>query len=218
MFENDKIGLMNHLLEKVVNILNENNIPYYLDCGTLLGCVRENSLMKKDTDVDVSIHLSMWDKLNAINFNNYELIRTRTWASPHRGYLITIKTKFSNFYCDIYANPSFPILVEKEMGGKNYFIPKNSELYLTQLYGNWKVPSKKHAIWPHLFYSKLITGEYYNYWDLAYDIQIDTSNHLWHLRALEIIAHADRLMPNANVYMLDTARFIISAVRQKNNQ
>ena len=54
-------------------------------------------------------------------------------------------------YCDIYSNPAFPQLDIKNIDNKNYFIPKNSDLYLTQLYGNWKIPSGKHANWPELF-------------------------------------------------------------------
>ena len=172
-YKNDKVGLMNYILQKVVSVLDEHNIPYYLDCGTLLGCIRENGLMKKDTDIDVAIHLSYWDKLNAINFNKYELIIKRTVSCKNAGYLVSVKTSKSSFYCDIYANPAFPQLEIKNMNNKNYCIPKNSELYLTQLYGNWKVPSGKHADWPKLFYNDLIKGPYSKYWDLDFEIKLD---------------------------------------------
>ena len=174
-FENDKVGLMNYLLEKVVDILNENNIPYYLDCGTLLGCIRENNLMKKDTDVDVTIHLSYWNKLKSIDFNNYGLNNIRTRNCKQKGYIISVKTKDSpiHMYCDIYGNPAFPQLEIKNMNGKDFFIPINSDLYLTQLYGNWKVPSKKHADWPKLFYNNLIKGPYSKYWDLDFEIKLN---------------------------------------------
>ncbi len=175
--ENEKVNIMNRLLGKVVNILYDNNIPYYLDCGSLLGCIRENQLLKHDTDVDVSIHLSYWNKLNSINFEKYGLIRTRTgYLYNERQYNI-ISLKFdnveTNMYCDIYANPAFPQLETKNMNNINYFIPKNSELYLTQLYGNWKIPSDKHADWPNLFYKDLITGPYSEYWDLDFEIKLD---------------------------------------------
>lgn len=169
----NKVGVMNYLLHKVVDIMNENSIPYYLDCGTLLGCIRENELMEKDTDIDITIHLSYWDKLNAINFNNYGLNRMRTRSSKTRGYLISVKTPSCKMYCDIYANPAFPQLDIASMDNRNYFIPKNSDLYLTQLYGNWKIPSGKHAKWPELFYGKLIDGPYSKYWDLDYEIKLD---------------------------------------------
>jgi phosphorylcholine metabolism protein LicD len=164
---------MNYLLKIVVNILNNNNIPYYLDCGTLLGCVRENGFIKNDTDIDVTIHLSFWDKLNVINFSDYDLIRTRTYEGyPHKenGNMISVKTKFSNLYCDIYTNPAFPYLENTILNGNNYFIPKNSELYLTQLYGEWKVPSNKHASTRYHRGNGLVNSEYLKYWDKKYKI------------------------------------------------
>ena len=172
-FKNNKLGVMNYLLHKVVDIMNEKNIPYYLDCGTLLGCIRENGLMEKDTDIDVTIHLSYWDKLNGIDFNKYGLKRTRTRSCKKKGYIISLKTEYSKLYCDIYANPAFPQLDTKILNGKSYNIPLNSDLYLTQLYGNWKIPSTKHADWPRLFYGNLINGPYSKYWDKDFEIKLD---------------------------------------------
>jgi hypothetical protein len=168
-YKDDRVGLMNYILEQVVDILNDHHIPYYLDCGTLLGCIRENALMKHDSDVDVTIHLSMWNKLNSIDFNKYGLKRTRTMEGSS-GYLISVKTSYADLYCDIYANPAFPLVIEKTMNGNVYSVPTNSELYLTQLYGDWRVPSGKHADWPNLFYNKLVTSDYSKYWDLNYEI------------------------------------------------
>ena len=172
-FKNDKVGLMNYILQKVVNILDENNIPYYLDCGTLLGCIRENGLMKKDSDIDITIHLSYWDKLNAIDFNKYELKRTRTiknFPDKANGNMISVKTKYSNFYCDIYTNLAFPQLDNKILNGKSYNIPLNSELYLTQLYGNWKIPSGKHANTEYHRGKGLVNSEYSKYWNKDFEI------------------------------------------------
>ena len=76
-------------------------------------------------------------------------------------------------YCDIYANPAFPLLEIINMNCKHYCIPQNSDLYLTQLYGNWKIPSSKHAHWPTLFYTNaLIKSEYSKYWDLDFEIKL----------------------------------------------
>jgi cytidyltransferase-like protein len=172
-YKNKKVGLMNYLLQKVVKILNDNNIPYHLDCGTLLGCIRENGLMKKDSDIDVTTHLSLWDKLNAIDFGKYDLIRTRTYKGyPEKsnGNMISVKTKFSNVYCDIYTNPAFPQLDNIVLNGNNYSIPINSDLYLTQLYGNWRVPSKRHASTIYHRGNGLVKSEYSKYWNKNYKI------------------------------------------------
>ena len=172
-FKNDKLGLMNYLLKKVVSILDDNNIPYYLDCGTLLGCIRENGLMKKDSDIDLTVHLSYWDILNAIDFNNYGLQRTRTlngFPNKKNGNMISVKTVYSKLYCDIYTNPAFPLLDNKILNGKSYNIPLNSELYLTQLYGNWKIPSGKHASTTFHRGKGLVNSKYSNNWDKKFEI------------------------------------------------
>jgi len=172
-FKNNKLGLMNYLLGKVVDIMDENNIPYYLDCGTLLGCIRENGLMEKDTDVDVTIHLSNWDKLKSINFNKYGLHRQRVLQDfPKKAYgnMISVKTGYSKLYCDIYTNPAFPQLDKKILNGKSYNIPLNSELYLTQLYGNWEKPSNKHATMKYHRGNGLVNSDYSKYWDKNFEI------------------------------------------------
>jgi len=43
------------LLKDVVDTLNEENIAYYLDFGTLLGIIREKRLIPWDNDLDISI-------------------------------------------------------------------------------------------------------------------------------------------------------------------
>ena len=96
-FKNNKLGLMNYLLGKVVDIMDENNIPYYLDCGTLLGCIRENGFIEKDTDIDVTIHLSNWNKLKSIDFNKYGLKRTRIYngfPDKEDGNMVSVKTEY----------------------------------------------------------------------------------------------------------------------------
>ena len=172
-YKYNKVGLMNYLLETIVNILNENNIPYYLDCGTLLGCIRENGIMKKDTDIDITIHLSSWDELNKIDFSKYQLIKTRTLNGfPHKedGNMISLKTNFSDMYCDIYTNPAFPQLSNKNLNGKQYCIPINSDLYLTQLYGNWRKPSGKHASTKYHRGKGLVNSNYSKHWDKNFKI------------------------------------------------
>lgn len=170
---NNKMGLMNFLLQTIVNVLNENNIPYYLDCGTLLGCIRENSLMEKDTDVDVTIHLSYWNILNNIDFSKYNLVRTRTltgFPSCQDGNMISVKTNFSDFYCDIYTNPAFPKLEKRILNGREYNVPKNSCLYLQQLYGDWTIPSNRHANTAFHRGKGLVHSQYKKYWDKNFNI------------------------------------------------
>tara|TARA_Y100000389_G_C17444354_1_gene510631 strand:- start:1290 stop:1829 length:540 start_codon:yes stop_codon:yes gene_type:complete len=163
-----KINEMHYLLNEVVNILNNHSISYYLDCGTLLGTIRENDLMAHDTDVDVTTHLSDWDRLKKIDFTKYGLKKTRQKDEKHK--LISVKFQNNRMYVDIYCNPAFPKLETRTLNNVTYKIPIESELYLEQLYRNWREKSSQHADWPGLFYGRLITGPYAKNWDPNYKI------------------------------------------------
>ncbi len=51
------------MLEDVSDILEKNNIEFWLESGTLLGIVREGRLLPWDNDVDISIKEEYLDKL-----------------------------------------------------------------------------------------------------------------------------------------------------------
>ncbi len=60
------------LLSIVTNTLNKYNIAYYLDFGTLIGAIRDNSLIPWDDDIDISLlneddYKKMPDVLNEIH-------------------------------------------------------------------------------------------------------------------------------------------------------
>jgi hypothetical protein len=165
---------MYSLLDSVIHILHKNDIACYIDCGTLLGCVRDGGLMIYDSDVDVTIHTSDWDRLKLIDFSTVGLItdvKTNLLRAREKGINL-------HYYCDIYANPAFPHLSSKTIVNpfgekKVYPIPINSELYLEMVYGvNWKTPNPfdKGGSWPTFFYNELITSEYASHWDRSYPI------------------------------------------------
>jgi hypothetical protein len=43
------------LLKKVTKILDENNIEYWLEFGTLLGCIRDGKFIEWDSDIDLGV-------------------------------------------------------------------------------------------------------------------------------------------------------------------
>lgn len=65
------------LLEKVCWILDQNNIPYTLEGGTLLGIIREDRLLPWDNDMDITITEEYLDQLIKIRYK-FWLIGYRT--------------------------------------------------------------------------------------------------------------------------------------------
>jgi len=56
------------MLEEVRKILISNSIKYWLDCGTLLGAVRDNKFIPWDSDIDIGVFLEDFlDVYNAFN-------------------------------------------------------------------------------------------------------------------------------------------------------
>jgi phosphorylcholine metabolism protein LicD len=162
---------MYRLLDNVTDALKHHSIAHHIDCGTLLGCIRENGLLSNDTDVDVSIHLDDWDALKQIDFSKFGLVKILE-SDNVLGYgrIIRVHSPEETLYCDIHANPGFPHLETVTVTIPNgetrtYNIPIQSDLYLTILYGDWRVPSNKHAAWPEFFYTDLLMSEYEPYWD-----------------------------------------------------
>ena len=130
--------------------------------------------MEKDTDVDMTVHLSFWPKLKAIQFLKHGLIVIRTYEGfPNKiyGNMLSVKTKESDIYLDIYCNPAFPKLQEICLNGETYTIPQNPELYLEMLYGkNWRIPSSNHASTRFHRNSGLVKSQYKDYWDPNFKI------------------------------------------------
>ncbi len=77
------------VLRDVTNILEENEIPYILDYGTLLGVVRENRLLPWDTDLDISITSDYLEK--------FLKIRWKLWLAGYRTRIRVFKEDIGPF-------------------------------------------------------------------------------------------------------------------------
>ena len=157
-------------------MLDEEKIPFYLDRGTLIGCIREGRILLDDTNVDITIHLSRWEKLTEIDLSEYGIIlkiKNNDFPDKDTGNMLSVYLENENpeYYCNIYANPAFPILDISAMNDNNvYPVPKNPDVYLKQLYGDWTVPSNKRADTIYHRNNGLILSEYRKNWDLRYNI------------------------------------------------
>ncbi|MBP3802719.1 MAG: LicD family protein [Oribacterium sp.] len=53
-------------LLEIEKLLNDGNVSYYLMFGTLLGCIREQQMIKWDDDVDICVRVEDWERMNQI--------------------------------------------------------------------------------------------------------------------------------------------------------
>ena len=70
------------MLRLVTTILEQANIKYSLDAGTLLGIARENRLLPWDTDMDLAIPRSEFPKLRKV-LNKIRLLGYKARIKPH---------------------------------------------------------------------------------------------------------------------------------------
>ena len=160
------------MLLDTIDVLNKNNIPYWIDDGTLLGIIRDGDIIPWDNDADISVSgeyaeqvLKLWPQF----FPKY-IVRKRPmvdkWInSDFRSIKIqTIREKLLkiDFHVDIFLKykhqdmyrwfnagayqqvraKHFDNLTKIQWMGRTISIPSDPEEYLTLEYGNWKVPDK----------------------------------------------------------------------------
>ena len=95
------------LLKRVTKIVEQQQILYWLEGGTLLGIRRENRLLPWDNDLDISVHQTEIPKLNSL-IQNLKIegyrIRTRYFSVTSnefkKGDLRMIKIRNKRF-CDL---------------------------------------------------------------------------------------------------------------------
>lgn len=78
-------------LEFITNLLNQNNINYWLDSGTLLGLYREGKILDHDKDIDISIWNS--EEYTIVQISKYLLDNYTLRVLNYYGY--NFKYKFT---------------------------------------------------------------------------------------------------------------------------
>lgn len=101
--EKNNIEILKKTFKDVINYLNEENVIYWADYGTLLGFIREKDFIKWDYDVDFSVYYSKENmvKLHKViammySSGNWETSK----AQVHKWY--QIKHKKTGIHVDFY--------------------------------------------------------------------------------------------------------------------
>lgn len=143
-------------LRNLRDILAVKEIKIFLISGTLLGYHRDNKILTHDKDMDVGV----WDdvKLSYVRraLATSGFFYMQPSRSPHvlrvkhvNGVPIDIfihyRTLTDYWHAGVkvsWHNSPFE-LKEVEAFGDKYFIPSDEDRYLTENYGNWRVPIKQ---------------------------------------------------------------------------
>jgi hypothetical protein len=130
-------------------------IQIFLVSGTLLGCIREGRLLCHDKDIDVGIWEDVPRELLLTTLRSSGLFYVQASRSPD-----IVRVKHVNgiagdvFYhyreADDYWHGGVKVrwhnrpfnLVDRNFLGQTYLIPEDYDTYLTENYGDWRVPMK----------------------------------------------------------------------------
>lgn len=150
------------LLETTKKLFDNCSIKYSLAFGTLLGAVRDKTIIKGDEDVDVLVYSEkdIRNNLQYLSDNGLKLCRIQgnllySFKADTNGFIdvyIINKLPISiwSLWCDSIINRAIPRryirkLDEIEFLGDYYPCPKHPEKILEFWYGKtWKIPIKGH--------------------------------------------------------------------------
>lgn len=158
-FSYEELENRNKGLIELTEILEENNIEYYLTDGVLLGAIRDKDFIKWDWDVELTVLTeNIWDKvdilLESAKKNQFIVTNLQNTFKNFKINFIKRNAKYSlnGLYIDgnqrlrkLYRYPSNFFLKPKriQFKGKEYPAPSDIEGYLEYQYGNWKIPISK---------------------------------------------------------------------------
>ena len=161
---------MKKMILNVIDILEKNNIPYWLDEGTLLGIVRDGDLLPWDHDADFGIPGEYAQNIIDIRYKFYpkffvKINKTKSLWMPGNIRSIKLKTPFErlvriNFHIDLFFkykidnschwiimtalkhsdSKFFDKLDTISWEGRKVKIPSHVEEYLELNYGDWRTP------------------------------------------------------------------------------
>lgn len=157
---------LNRTLEKVCNVLHENNInDWFIMFGTLLGIVRENSCIQGDDDLDIMINHDYQELRSVFVQEGFQFTSKFDIKNPDTILKTEPCDKYASFdfyMCNVneygdfhtpwhgvistdsYVDLEAKTFVSKEWSSTILQLPNNYESKLINMYGsNWKVPQSR---------------------------------------------------------------------------
>lgn len=149
-------GKCKEFLVEVRDLLEKNNIKYFLLFGTLLGAYRENDFIKHDRDIDIGILAESKDDLEKMVINgcfaekDILFFRDRNYSLFKNGIYMDIYPfmmdgdeyrSLLGWQTNYRLNPKYFPTQDIEFLGEKFTTISNIEDYLLDKYGkDWKTP------------------------------------------------------------------------------
>lgn len=134
--------------------LDSQQIPFFLISGTLLGCIREQQILAHDKDIDVGVmnDISPASLQSAIKASgrfcimhgmHEKIVQIKHANGVHINIFVHWQEKDKIFHCGrktSWVNQAFNLMPYSFLGTQ-FQVPENYDQYLTENYGNWRLPA-----------------------------------------------------------------------------
>lgn len=151
--EGQRPGAALGLLVKLHTALSAAGLRPFLVSGTLLGVVRDGRLLDHDYDIDIGIlpdggsAEDVGVALAAVEGLQYELEEWRVWGRDAGGVAFDVFVHYEErgrYYhatrTHSWWNSPFD-LEPKAVGDNEFWVPDDTDAYLTENYGDWRAPT-----------------------------------------------------------------------------
>lgn len=115
---------------------------YFIDCGTLLGAVRESDLIDGDEDADISLCKKSVEQLkaNIPKLAQLGFITFRSSSTARTAISLLRKGEYVDIY-RLYDTEVIPFkTIQFPFLGTFFPVPEHYDEWLTEQYGDWRVP------------------------------------------------------------------------------
>ena len=141
------------------DIMKDNNIQYFLSCGTALGFYRDGNFIEWDDEIDVDVlSAKLMPKFDALKYNFLQkgfVVRTTNRGNTinmnvfKEGIKIAISSLDLQGKYRIYSNQKIPQHLYNDTHKFKYLdrafnLPNPIDEYLTWYYGDWKTVIKSY--------------------------------------------------------------------------
>lgn len=131
----DKIAL-----KDIVTILEKNNIPYWVDCGTCLGTYRHEGVIPWDNDIDIAVLEPDFENIKrALNKLDPEKYIVFDWSSRDKPKTyLKVHVKNSDILIDLYH-----YRIDPENNTLGYILSNEDNLFLSE---SWRARERHYKI------------------------------------------------------------------------